>query len=243
VNAVIFRCNQPVEGADSLRLRSVLELAKKAGMPKSSMENSINKGLGITKEGVELQVVTFEAMGPGNVSMIVDCLTDSKLRTMQEIKLTLKEAGATVTPAAYLFSRKGRIFYTLQPGLPEPQPTLPEVFEEIFERAMEIDGVEDVEFLEEGNNEGGELPGIRVTTAPELADPVSKKVMETMNTKLKVEKIGIEWIPNEDTMVDAGTGHEWDKLGELIDRLEESYDVQAVYTNARIGKGACVKST
>ena len=128
----------------------------------------------------------------------------------------LKESGATVTPTAYLFSRKGRILYTLQTGLPEPQPILLEVFEETFEKAMEIEGVEDVELLGEGDSEDDEPQGIRVTTAPELASSVSKEITSAMDTKLKIEKAGIEWIANEDTMVEEGTGHAWDNLFELI---------------------------
>lgn len=135
---------------------------------------------------------------------------------MQDIKLMLKESGATVTPTAYLFSRKGRILYILQTGLPEPQPILLEMFEETFEKAMEVEGVEDVELVDEGNNEGNEPQGIRVTTVPELANSVSKEIMGAMGTKLKVEKVGIEWIANEDTMVAEGTGHAWDNLFELI---------------------------
>lgn len=174
---------------------------------------------------------------------------------MQNIKLMLKESGATVTPTAYLFSRKGRILYTLQTRLPEPQPTILEVFEEAFAKAMETDGVEDVELVNEGNNEDDEPQGIRITTFPELADFVSKEIMSVLRTKLKVEKVGIEWIANEDTMVEEGTGHAWDNLFELIgmvcaskyqtylaadclaqDKLEESDDVQEVYTNVRSAK-------
>ena len=83
---------------------------------------------------------------------------------------------------------------------------------------METDGVEDVELIEEGNSEG-ELPGISVTTAPELANTVSKQIMEVMSPKLKVEKIAVEWVAKEDTMVDPeseGIPDDWDKLRGLI---------------------------
>ncbi|KAF8427389.1 transcriptional regulator TACO1-like protein [Tirmania nivea] len=224
-----------VDGADSLRLKAALELGKKAGMSKSRMESAAQRGLGVSREGVQLQVLTIEAIGPVNVSLIVDCLTDNKLRTLQAIKYLLKEGRANVTDVAYLFSRKGRLFYTLNTGLPEPQPTLSEVYEETFEKAMETDGVEDVELIEEGGG-GGEPPGISVITVPELANTVSKQIMGAMSPKLKVEKIAVEWVAKEDTMIDPeseGTPDDWDKLRGLIDTLEEADDVQGVYTNAR----------
>lgn len=135
---------------------------------------------------------------------------------MQSLKYLLKDGGATVTPTAYLFSRKGKILYSLVPGLPEPQPTLEEVFEETFEKAMDIEGVEDVELVGEEANGEGESGGISVTTVPELANAVSKQILQTMATKLKIERLGVEWVANEDTMIDEGTGGEWEKLGFLI---------------------------
>ena len=146
-----------------------------------------------------------------------DCLTDNKLRTLQAIKFLLKEGRANVTDVAYLFSRKGRLFYTLSTGLPEPQPTLSEIYEETFEKAMETDGVEDVELIEEGSGEVE--PGISITTAPELASMVSTQIMEAMSPKLKVEKIAVEWVAKEDTMIDPdseGTPDDWEKLRGLI---------------------------
>ena len=83
---------------------------------------------------------------------------------------------------------------------------------------METDGVEDVELIEEGDVEG-ESPGISVTTAPELANTVSKQIMEAVSPKLKVEKIAVEWVAKEDTMIDPGsegTPDDWDKLRGLI---------------------------
>ncbi|RPB18541.1 hypothetical protein L211DRAFT_796504, partial [Terfezia boudieri ATCC MYA-4762] len=181
------------------------------------------RGLGVSREGVQLQVLTIEAIGPANVSLIVDCLTDNKLRTLQAIKFLLKESRANVIDVAYLFFRKGRLFYTLNTGLPEPQPKLSEVYEETIEKAMETDGVEDVVLIEEGDGEG-KLPGISVTTAPELANTV---FMEEISPKLKVERIAVEWVAKDDTMIDPvseGTPDDWDKLRGLIGLIILSTD-------------------
>ncbi|KAF8464092.1 transcriptional regulator TACO1-like protein [Kalaharituber pfeilii] len=227
-----------VEGVDSLRLKAALELGKKAGMTKATMENAVRKGLGITAEGVEYQLITIECIGPGSVALIIDCLTDNKLRTMQEVKYLLKENGATVTPTSYLFSRRGRILLTLNPNLPEPQPTLMDVFEEVFEKAMETAGVEDVEAMESEANGESELGGIIVTTHPLLVGAVMKDLMAAFSSKLKVEKMGMEWVPNEDTMVEPGNGPDWCKLDEILDKLEEHDDIHGVYTNVRPKKAS-----
>ena len=143
-----------------------------------------------------------------------DCITENKLRTLQDVKYKIKDGGATATPTSYLFSRKGKIYLAPRPDLVEPKPEIAELFEEVFDKSMEIEGIEDAELSEEGPD--GDGPVIEVTTTPELVGVVSRELLATMGDKLKALKVGIDWVPNEDTMVDEGAGQEWDRLADLI---------------------------
>lgn len=84
-------------------LRSIVELAKKANMPKSNIERAVARGT--SAEASTLEAVTYEAYGPGGAAIIIDALTDSRNRTSQEIKHTLSEHGlALASPGSALWA-------------------------------------------------------------------------------------------------------------------------------------------
>lgn len=87
---------------------------------------------------------------------------------------------------------------------------------------MDIEGVEDVELVDEAAvaNVAHDNLGISVTTVPEMAKAVSKELVAQMGEKLKVEKLGVEWVANEDTMVEVGEGDEACRLGDLIGQYQ-----------------------
>jgi len=85
--------------ANSASLRSVIEKARAANMPKDNIERAITKGK--AGEGGDMESVTYEAYGPGGVAILMDGLTDNRNRTAAEIKhlltkqnLSLAEPGA-----------------------------------------------------------------------------------------------------------------------------------------------------
>ena len=76
-------------------VRAVVEIARKANMPKDAIERALVKGT--SGEAGELEAITYEAYGPGGAAIIIDTLTDSRNRTAQEMKHLLNELG---TPLA-----------------------------------------------------------------------------------------------------------------------------------------------
>lgn len=68
------------------RLRMAVEQAKKASMPRDTLERAIKKGAGLLDESVSYELVTYEGFAPHQVAVIVECLTDNKNRTAASIR-------------------------------------------------------------------------------------------------------------------------------------------------------------
>ncbi|MET0519496.1 MAG: YebC/PmpR family DNA-binding transcriptional regulator [Burkholderiaceae bacterium] len=81
-------------GADpemNARLRMVVEQAKKASMPRETLERAIKKGAGLLGEAVHFERVTYEGFAPHRVPLIVECLTDNVNRTISEIRVLFRK--------------------------------------------------------------------------------------------------------------------------------------------------------
>lgn len=73
------------------RLRAAVEAAKKASMPRDTLERAIKKGAGLLDETVQYESVTYEGFGPHRVPVIVECLTDNKNRTATSIRILFRK--------------------------------------------------------------------------------------------------------------------------------------------------------
>src|SRR5262245_41110298 len=73
------------------RLRAAVEAAKKASMPRDTLERAIKKGAGLLDESVHYEVVTYEGFTPHRVPVIVECLTDNKNRTATNIRVLFRK--------------------------------------------------------------------------------------------------------------------------------------------------------
>ncbi len=121
-------------------LRAAIERAKKANMPKDTIERAVAKG---TSNDTVLEAITYETYGPGGAAIIIDCLTDSRNRTAQEIKHLLSKNGlelASPGSAAWAFEKTHEGY--------EPKTTV-ELSEDDSARLMqileEIDSYDDTE--------------------------------------------------------------------------------------------------
>ena len=192
------------------RLADVVAKAKKIGFPKASIESAIARGQGVSPSGAALENLTVEAMVPPSVSVIVECQTDSKLRTLSDVRLAIKDAGGTVTPTNHLFERKGRIVLRNPNGMEET---------EIFDQAIEA-GAIDVETGEDG--------AIVVSTESSQTTAIANILRQT--TDLEVNSSDIVWDPKEDMMVDVSSR---DGLDAFLERIQDISSVQDVYMNDR----------
>jgi YebC/PmpR family DNA-binding regulatory protein len=104
---------------NSPNLRTIIERAKAAGLPKENIERAVARGAGVG--GDALEQITYETYGPGGVAVLIDTFTDSKNRTSQELKHLLSEMGyALATPgsASWAFSKDAE-------GTWQPTTTVP----------------------------------------------------------------------------------------------------------------------
>ena len=189
------------------RLRTAVSGAKAENMPKDNIERAIKKGTG-ELEGVAYEEVCYEGYGPGGAAVLVESLTDNRKRTVADIRYIFSKSGGGLGEAgcvAWMFAKKG--LFVFDKG---------ETDEETLMEAVLDAGAEDIR---------DEESVLEVITSPEDFEAVKKALDErTMRYAL-----------GEITMVPKSTVKLEDKQAEqmlrLMDTLEDSDDVQKVYSN------------
>jgi transcriptional/translational regulatory protein YebC/TACO1 len=149
-------------------------------------------------------------MLPHGVAAIIEFLTGTKMKVLQDVRVIVNKYGGTVTPTSFLFEKKGKIWFQEKEGLGE---------DEVLDEAIEA-GATDVS-TEEGK--------IVVETAPSDASVVAERLKEKL--KLQVERMEIVFDPNEESVVELSEDQSAD-LERIMDRLEDEPSLQNVYLNA-----------
>ncbi len=189
------------------RLRTAIAAAKSENMPKDNIERAIKKGTG-ELEGVAYEEVYYEGYGPGGAAVLVESLTDNKNRTVADIRHAFSKAGGSLGEAgcvAWMFQKKG--MFVFEKGSVDEETLMD----------MTLDaGAEDI------NDEEGTL---EVITSTENFEQVKKAL----------EDRAIRYVVAEITMLPQSTigleGKEAEQMLRLMDGLEDSDDVQKVYSN------------
>src|SRR5688572_32519093 len=88
---IIVAAKAGADPASNSRLRAAVEAAKKASMPRDTLERAIKKGAGLLDDPVNYETVTYEGFGPHRVPVIVECLTDNKNRTATNIRILFRK--------------------------------------------------------------------------------------------------------------------------------------------------------
>src|SRR5438067_9410275 len=94
------------------RLRTAIEAARDASMPKENIERAVKKGTG-ELEGVDYHEVLYEGYGPGGVALMISALTDNPNRTVAEVRHKLSRGGGNLgatNSVGWMFERKGQIY-------------------------------------------------------------------------------------------------------------------------------------
>ena len=204
---VASRLGGPV-AEDNPRLRTALDKALSANMPKDTIERAIQRGSG-SAEGDNLEETTFEGYGPGGVAIIVESMTDNNNRTVAEVRHAFSKAGGnlgTDGSVSYLFIKKGLIQLSNNTSL-----------EQVLEVAIEA-GAEDIE---ENSDQS-----ITISTLPEDFDPVKKALIDKEIETLESE---ISLVPETSISTDLETSI---KIYKLLEALEDLDDTQNVHSNA-----------
>ncbi|WP_367850182.1 YebC/PmpR family DNA-binding transcriptional regulator [Rhodoferax sp. WC2427] len=190
------------------RLRLAVEKAKAANLAAETVKRNIEKATG-TLEGVSYEEIRYEGYGIGGAAIIVDTMTDNRVRTVAEVRHAFSKYGGnmgTEGSVAFQFKHCGQIIFA--PGTDE---------DKLMEVALEA-GAEDVITDEDG--------AIEVLTAYTDFEAV----------KLALEKAGFQSDLAEVTMRADNTidleGEDAEKMQKLLDVLEDLDDVQEVFHNA-----------
>ena len=197
------------------RLRAAMDKALSSNMSKDVIERAIKKATG-ELEGVEYEEVRYEGYAPGGVAVIVDCLTDNRVRTVADVRHAFSKNGGnmgTEGSVAFMFRKLGVLSYG--PGADE---------ERITEAAIE-GGAEDVVVYPDDG-------AIDVITAPENFAEV-KQAMEAAGLSPELAEVTMR--ADNDVAVD---GEAAQQVVKLLRWLEDMDDVQSVYSNAELGDAA-----
>lgn len=189
-------------------LRLALEKASDANIGKDTLQRAIQRGAGEI-EGASYEEIRYEGYGIGGAAVMVDCLTENRVRTVAEIRHAFSKNGGnlgTDGSVAYLFRHVGQFLF--EPGTSEDQ---------VMEIAIEA-GADDVASDDEG--------GIEV-----LCEPAAFSVLKQAFLQAGLRPAVAEVTMRPESEVEL-SGEDAEKMQKLLDAIENVDDVQQVYTNA-----------
>ena len=190
------------------RLRLAVEKAKGANMPADTIKKNVDKATG-NLEGVNYEEIRYEGYGIGGAAIIVDCMTDNRVRTVAEVRHAFSKYGGnlgTEGSVAFQFKHVGQFVFA--PGASEDR---------IMEVALEA-GADDVITDDDG--------AIEVLCAPPSFEAV-KNALEAAGLKPDVAEVTMR---AENTV--QLSGEDAQRMQKLLDVIEDLDDVQDVYHNA-----------
>jgi YebC/PmpR family DNA-binding regulatory protein len=196
--------------ASNPRLRLAIDKAADANMPKDNVNRAVQRGSG-GLEGVNYEEIRYEGYGIGGAAIIVDCMTDNRVRTVAEVRHAFSKFGGnmgTEGSVSFMFKHVGQFLFA--PGVEE---------DKLMEAALEA-GADDVIADDEG--------GFEVLCDPNAFAGV-KEALEKAGFKADSAEVIMK--PDLETVF---TGEDAQKMQKLLDALENLDDVQEVYTNAVI---------
>ncbi|MFC5499799.1 YebC/PmpR family DNA-binding transcriptional regulator [Caenimonas terrae] len=196
------------------RLRLAVEKAKAANLPIETVKRNIDKATG-NLEGAHYEEIRYEGYGIGGAAIIVDTMTDNKVRTVADVRHAFSKYGGSMGTAgsvAFQFKHCGQLIFA--PGTSE---------DKVMEVALEA-GAEDVITDEDG--------AIEVLTAYPDFEAV-KNALEAAGLKPEIAEVTMR---PENTIELAG--EDAARMRKLLDVLEDLDDVQDVFHNAAIEGGA-----
>ncbi|MES2283147.1 MAG: YebC/PmpR family DNA-binding transcriptional regulator [Pseudomonadota bacterium] len=194
------------------RLRLAVDKAKAANMPNENVKYGIAKATG-NLEGVQYEEVRYEGYGIGGAAIIVDCMTDNKVRTVAEVRHAFSKHGGnmgTEGSVAFQFKHVGQFIFA--PGTNE---------DKVMEVALES-GADDVITHEDG--------AIEVLT-PYTDFETVKNALEAAGLKPELAEVTMR----ADNTIEM-SGQEAAKMQRLLDVLEDLDDTQDVFHNADLSE-------
>jgi len=195
--------------ATNAKLKTVIEQAKNANMPKENIERAIKKGTGeLASEALE--GVSIEGFGPGGIALIIEGITDNKNRTVNEIKSILNQNNGKMAgegAVRWMFERKGSITVSTEGKTKEDLELL----------AIEA-GADDVSWRDSTMD---------IYTKPEDLEIVKKNLEEK---QLKIESSSLEWVAKEEVSISE---KEKAQAQTLFEALDENDSINDIFSNLK----------
>jgi len=192
------------------RLRLAIEKAKAVNLPADTIKRNIDKATG-QLEGVQYEEIRYEGYGIGGVAIIIDTMTDNKVRTVAEVRHVLSKGGGnlgTEGSVAFQFKHCGQMIFA--PGTSE---------EKLMEAALEA-GAQDILTEDDGATEV-------ITTAQDFESVKNSLQAAGLTPELA------EVTMRAESVIEL-SGDEAQKMQKILDALEDLDDVQEVYHNAAL---------
>ncbi|HKN77530.1 MAG TPA: YebC/PmpR family DNA-binding transcriptional regulator [Lysobacter sp.] len=203
------------DAASNPRLRAAIDRGLQVNMSKDVIERAIKKATG-ELEGVTYEEIRYEGYAPGGVAVIVDCLTDNKVRTVADVRHAFGKFGGnlgTDGSVSFMFRKLGVLSFAA--GADEDR---------ITEIAIDAGADDVVVYPEDG--------AIDVLTAPDAFEAV-KAAMDGAGLKPDIAEVSLR--ADNDIAVSGETAQQ---VAKLLRWLEDMDDVQNVYSNADLGADA-----
>lgn len=192
-------------------LFDAIQKAKKSSVPNDNIERARKRGGGEEAGGADWQTITYEGYGPNGVAILIECLTDNRNRAAGEVRTAMTRNGGNMADpgsVAYLFTRKGVV--TLEKNGQSEDDVLMAVLDAGAEEVTDLgDSFEVI-------SEPGDLVAVRTALQEAGIDYDSAEASFRASVEVAVDADGAR------------------KVFKLIDALEDSDDVQNVYSNADI---------
>ncbi len=193
-------------------LRAAIDRAKADNVPNANIDRAIKKGTGEDKDGANYEAISYEAMGPGGSSFMIDVITDNKNRSNTNVKTILNKNGGSQGSTAWKFDRMA--FFLVNAGDMERDEA---------ELTLIDCGALDIE----EDNDDNFVLFADLSTYGEV-----KKSLKDSGFQIKKDEV--VWKAKNDIPIDNVDTAK--KILRLIEALEEDDDVNNVYTDADISE-------
>jgi len=193
-------------------LYDAIQKARKNSVPLDNIERAVKRGSGAEAGGADWQTIMYEGYAPGGVAVLVECLTDNRNRAASEVRVALTRNGGSMADpgsVSYLFARKGVVMVPASDGVDE---------DSILDAVLEA-GAEEVNDL-----------GDSFEVVCEAGDVVTVRTA-LQDAGIDYDSAEATFMPSVSVPVDEDGAR---KVFRLVEALEDSDDVQSVWSNVDI---------
>lgn len=193
-------------------LYDAIQKARKNSVPLDNIERAVKRGSGAEAGGADWQTIMYEGYAPGGVAVLVECLTDNRNRAASEVRVALTRNGGSMADpgsVSYLFARKGVVMVPASDGVDE---------DSILDAVLEA-GAEEVNDL-----------GDSFEVVCEAGDVVTVR-SALQDAGIDYDSAEATFMPSVSVPVDEDGAR---KVFRLVEALEDSDDVQSVWSNVDI---------